>query len=230
MYVNLHEQAAQVHHKSIQIWDIAEKRIHRVLRGHSKAIHSLAYSPDGRRLVSCSWDCTARVWDMESGDAKVLTKPGEVSSANGFSCVAVVPGDGSLVAASCIDDKVYIWDANTGALLKTLEGHEDSVYGVAFTPDGRSLVSVSLDQTVKIWDLGAIGVTDSGHVGRQTRTLKGHKVGRLLYSTFNPTSTLLCRTSFSAPLYLKMVGGLYQVRKIATCVSGTQKRDGNSFR
>lgn len=48
---------------------------------------------------------------------------------------------------------VRVWDSRTGKLLERFEGHQDSVYSVAFSPDGRSIVSGALDQTIKVWDL-----------------------------------------------------------------------------
>lgn len=48
---------------------------------------------------------------------------------------------------------VRVWDTKTGALLERFTGHTDSVYSVAFSPNGRSLVSGALDQNIKIWDL-----------------------------------------------------------------------------
>ena len=48
---------------------------------------------------------------------------------------------------------IRVWDLRTGHLLERFEGHENSVYSVAFSPDGLSIVSGSLDQTLRIWDL-----------------------------------------------------------------------------
>jgi general transcriptional corepressor TUP1 len=51
---------------------------------------------------------------------------------------------------------VRIWDVQTGALIERLKGHKDSVYSIAFTPDGKGLVSGSLDKTLKHWDVGPL--------------------------------------------------------------------------
>ena len=57
---------------------------------------------------------------------------------------------------------VDIWDARTGGFLETLRGHRDGVYGVAFTPDGRGLVSGSSDNTSKYWDVSRLANEPGG--------------------------------------------------------------------
>jgi glucose repression regulatory protein TUP1 len=52
-----------------------------------------------------------------------------------------------------LDEMIRVWDMQTGQLLERFEGHTNSVYSVAFSPDGRSIVSGSLDMTLKVWDL-----------------------------------------------------------------------------
>jgi WD40 repeat protein len=64
------------------------------------------------------------------------------------------------------DDKtVRLWDAATGALQQTLEGHSSWVWSVAFSPDGRQVVFGSGDKTVRLWDAAT---------GALQRTLEGH--------------------------------------------------------
>ena len=76
---------------------------------------------------------------------------------------------------------VRIWDARTGELLERLRGHRDSVYSVAFTPDGRGLVSGSLDKTLKFWDVGALvsaaGNDAGGNAGTATGGTSGGAIG-----------------------------------------------------
>ena len=92
-----------------------------------------------------------------------------------------------------------IWDVVTGQLLEQLRGHRDSVYSVAFTPDGRGLVSGSLDKTLKQWDVSAVisGVGGKGKgegkmvVGGAgssssscTMDFVGHKASRVVFVEF----------------------------------------------
>lgn len=147
----------------MQIWDIAKRKIRRVFEGHQQEIYSLDFSKDGRLIVSGSGDRTARIWDMETGNQKVLeiNEPEGVDA--GVTSVAISP-DGRFVAAGSLDTVVRIWDASTGNLVERLTGHRDSVYSVAFTPDGKGIVSGSLDKTLKQWDITRI--RSSGSSGR----------------------------------------------------------------
>ena len=64
--------------------------------------------------------------------------------------------DATLVAAGSLDTIVRIWDVKSGTLLQRLQGHKDSIYSVAFTSDGKGLVSGSLDKSVKYWDVSVL--------------------------------------------------------------------------
>ncbi|MDR1248857.1 MAG: caspase family protein [Treponema sp.] len=131
-------------------------------RGHSFSVSSLAYSPDGRFVVSGSADSSVKIWDLEKG-REMFTLPeheGPVRS------VAYSP-DGKRVLSGSTDYTIRLWDAETGEELKTLTGHSNVVNSVAYSPDGRSFVSGSTDRTVKVWDAES---------GRMLRTFLGHSL------------------------------------------------------
>ncbi|CUM65503.1 uncharacterized protein PRCAT00003148001 [Priceomyces carsonii] len=140
--------------KLIRIWDLATKRIIKILRGHEQDIYSLDFFPDGNRLVSGSGDRTVRIWDLRSSQCSLT-----LSIEDGVTTVAVSP-DGQLIAAGSLDRTVRVWDSTTGFLVERLDsgnengnGHEDSVYSVAFSTHGKQIASGSLDRTVKLWNL-----------------------------------------------------------------------------
>jgi WD40 repeat protein len=111
----------------------------------SDEVAGLAYSPDGTRLATASYDFTARVWDVASGKELLrLSHDKEVVD------VAFSP-DGTRLATASADYNARIWDAVTGELLLTLP-HDDEVLDVAFSPDGKQLASGSVDATARIWD------------------------------------------------------------------------------
>lgn len=121
-----------------QLWSIV---------GHEGPITSLAYSPDGERIATTSWDRSAGLWDAKSGERKG-TLLGHRDWVRG---VAFSP-KGFTLATAGADGTVCVWSRTTGRLLRTFRGHTQSVTGIAFHPRGERLASSSADKTVKIWD------------------------------------------------------------------------------
>jgi len=88
------------------VWDAESGKELLTLRGHSTVVYGVAFSPDGKRLATASWDHTAKVWDVESGK-ELLTLRGHLSGVYG---VAFSP-DGKRLATASDDYTAKVWDA-----------------------------------------------------------------------------------------------------------------------
>ena len=108
----------------------------------------MAFSPDGQRLASGSWDQTIRLWDVASGRSLLELKGHSAY----VSSVAFSP-DGQRLASGSGDNTIRLWDVASGRSLLELKGHSASVDSVAFSPDGKLLASGSWDKTIRLWDI-----------------------------------------------------------------------------
>ena len=130
---------------------------------HDSNVSSVAFSPDGKQIVSGLWDNTVRVWDAVTGKAVGEPFRGHVGQ---VTSVAFSP-DGKQIVSGSRDTTVRVWDAVTGeAVGEPFRGHEDYVTSVAFSPDGKQIVSGSWDKTIRIWDAvtgEAVGKPFQGH-------------------------------------------------------------------
>jgi WD40 repeat protein len=120
-------------------------------------VQALAFSPDGRSLLSGHDDGKVRLWEVATG--KVRRSFG--GHRTGIHGVTFSP-DGRMVTAASGgypdrgDDTILIWEASGGRAVGRLEGHRNMVASVAFSPDGTRLASASEDTTVLIWDVVGI--------------------------------------------------------------------------
>src|SRR3989442_25143 len=108
-------------------------------RGHVNAISGLAWSPDGTRIASASYDKTVQVWDVATGKGLVTYR----QHSNLVTAVAWSP-DGTRIASASYDKTVQVWDATMGKRLLTYYGHTYAVTALSWTPDNHHLVSASL--------------------------------------------------------------------------------------
>jgi WD40 repeat protein len=112
------------------------------------AVASVAFSPDGHRIVSGSYDNTVRVWDADTGKPVGQPLTGHIMA---VLSVAFSP-DGKLIASGSMDNSVRLWDAVTGRPVgQPLPGHTAFVFSVVFSPDGTTIVSGGGDNTLRVW-------------------------------------------------------------------------------
>jgi WD40 repeat protein/transcriptional regulator with XRE-family HTH domain len=139
--------------------------------GHTGGVHALAFSPDGKWVLTSSDDGTPRLWDAATGQT-VQKFSGHTAGVRG---VAFSP-DGQTVLTGSADTTARLWNAATGQELQQFRGHTKAIWGVAFSPDGKQVLTGSLDQTARLWDAAT---------GHEVRQFVGHTAG-VNYVAFSP--------------------------------------------
>ncbi len=139
--------------------------------GHTGVVRSVAFSPDGKTIVSGGEDSTIRLWNVHDG-THLRTFSGHTDYVYS---VAFSP-DGKSIVSGSDDSTIRLWDVDTGSHLRTILGHTQNVYSVTFSPDGKTIASGSQDNTIRLWH---------AHTGDHIRTLSGHKSG-VTSLTFSP--------------------------------------------
>jgi WD40 repeat protein len=152
--------------RQADLWDAVTGKHVATLTGHQVPISFIAFSPDGKRLVTTAEqadqrgsvgmiernedtnfrDRTARVWDAHTGKLLHVLR-GHLRSVHsaGFS------KDGKLIVTTSDDRTARIWDLSTGKEFFTLTGHREGVKSAEFTPDGQFVVTSSWDGAVRLW-------------------------------------------------------------------------------
>jgi WD40 repeat protein len=132
---------------SAHLWDAATGQQLRSFQGHTYKVSAVAFSPDGRLVLTGSWDATARLWNTATGQ-QIRSFQGH---ANLINAVAFSP-DGRFVLTGSADSTARLWDTASGQQIHVFEGHSGSVSAVAFSPDGRFVLTGSSDTTARLWD------------------------------------------------------------------------------
>ncbi len=161
------------------------------LNGHSSWVRSLAFVPQGNKLISGGYDGKLIWWPATADNPRPERTINEAHQ-GWIRAVAVSP-NGRMAATCGNDNLVKVWSTENGRLIRRIEGHNCHVYNVAFHPSGRFLVSGDHNGVVKQWDLSnwrEERSLDAGVLHRYDRTFRAI-IGGIRGMAFNQDGSLL---------------------------------------
>ena len=177
---------------NLRIWDIETRQEVLALRGHTAPVTAVVFGAGGRFLASAGREQAVRLWDLTAPPNPQVLRDGRT-----YFTSAVLSPDGELAAAAghdptpgkTIHGTVTVWKTATGERVRTLAGHTNMVNGLAFSPNGKQLLSAGWDR-VTIWDIatGAEALSFRGHKGSNP-TFQGANA-----AVFSPDGTRVAST------------------------------------
>ncbi|MCI0633149.1 MAG: protein kinase [Actinobacteria bacterium] len=171
-------------------------------------VFDIAFSPDGDMLLTGGWFAASStlIWDPTTGELERILAQGSSSQDQWGRSVDFSP-DGRLVAGEGWDS-VFVWAVDDAQIVAQIP--EQQVNALAFSPDGRSLVTGSLEGGVKVWE---------ARTGRQLGSMTGN-VGKVLDLAFSPEGEKLATSSSDGAVRLWDLGTGRQILTLASGVAG----------
>lgn len=142
---------ATIDDHNIHLWEMPEGNYLKELRGHTKFVWGLAFSPDGHWLANGGSDGSIALWDI-SDHTNIKLHTLLHGHTDRIFVVAISP-DGKYLACGGADSSVSLWNLHSQELIYRFVGHTHWVYALAFSPDGRTLASGGWDETIRLWNV-----------------------------------------------------------------------------
>ena len=166
--------------RTVRLWDADSGQLRHVLYQHTNMVQQVRFSPDGRRLISSSFDETYCLWDVTTG-ALLASWPTQNTT---YLALAIHP-NGKMMAAGGRDHITRLVTIDTGQVIEELHGHRRTVEAVSFAPaagndassDAWLLVTAGHDETIKLWDITAVGTVPGAAVCLSTLQTPGPYAG-----------------------------------------------------
>ncbi|MFN4261875.1 MAG: c-type cytochrome domain-containing protein [Gemmataceae bacterium] len=146
----------------LRLYQVSDWKLLGLLGGHTDVVSYVAFSPDGQRLASASFDKTVRIWDVASHKLEQT-----LSGHSDFVYATAFSPDGKWLVSASKDRSVKKVDAASGAGLLTFSGMNEDVLAVAVRPDGQAVVSSGYEPDISWWDPAT---------GERTRLQGGHRI------------------------------------------------------
>jgi WD40 repeat protein len=182
-----------------RVWDAVDGAVVAILGGHKALVVSAAFSPDERHVLTVTPDGKARLWEVRTATEIAGFQGGYASPIDHrdlpFVNVASFSPDGSRVVVAA-GPTAGIWDVSTGEEIAILWGHATNINDAAVSPDGKHVITTSLDHTARIWN---------AETGAETAVLAGHSLA-VMGADFSPDGRLALTVSRDATARVWDVG------------------------
>jgi WD40 repeat protein len=171
----------------VRLWDVKTGKELRQFRGHTSWVWTVAFSPDGKHILSGGADRTIRLWDAQTGK--------ELRRFSGFSSQVVgvdfSPDGQHFLSVGEGDSLIRLWSVK-GKQLRSLKNPTGPVWCAVFSPNGKHLVSGDGKGVARLWEIetGKVIRTFRGHTGALTCLSFSAKGRRLLSSSWDGTVRL----------------------------------------
>ena len=152
---------------TIRLWDVDTGELVRTLIGHTNVVQWVAFPRDGKVLASAAGgEDTICLWDVDTGKLlRTITGQPDRFHSFAYAPVAYAP-DGLTIAGAGADSKIRLWDVSTGELIKTITTDMKSVDTIVYSPDSKTLASISeWHNNIYLWDV---------QTGERLKVLTGH--------------------------------------------------------